>query len=167
MLIVRSAAADRTISISTRYRIPFYALCHHDEIVQTWRWEDGMNHPPVYWQLKNLWSVLYGGAPMYRIYGDAVRKYAAEIRTTQRYVNEWVRQIAFDEMTNHRFVTPDRLVQETEFSGGRGVVVNFGDAPFTLPDGQVIKPRDYVTYRVTADSRQYTPPPCPNVFATP
>jgi hypothetical protein len=162
-----TAAADRTISISTRYRIPFYALCHHDEIVQTWRWEDGMNHPPVYWQLKNLWSVLYGGAPMYRIYGNDVRKYAEEIRRTQRYVNDWVRQIAFEEMTNHRFVTPDRLVQETEFSGGRGVVVNFGDVPFTLPTGQVIKPRDSVTYRVTADGRQYTPPPCPNVFATP
>ncbi len=126
-----------------------------------------MNHPPVYWQFKNLWSVLYGGGPMYRIYGDTVRKYAAEIRTTQRYVNEWVRQIAFDEMTNHRFVTPDRLVQETEFSGGRGVVVNFGDTPFTLTDGRLIRPRDYVTYRATAAGRQYTPAPCPNVFSTP
>ncbi len=45
--------------------------------------------------------------------------------------------------------------------------MNFGDVPFTLPAGQVIKPRDSVTYRVTADGRQYTPPPCPNVFATP
>lgn len=160
-----TATADRTISISTRYRIPFYALCHHDEIVQTWRWEDGMNHPPAYWQLKNLWSVLYGGAPMYRIYGDTVRKYAAEIRRTHQYVNGWVREIAFDEMTNHRSVTPDRLVQETEFSSGRGVVVNFGDAAYTLPDGQTVKARDYVTFRKTASGRVYSPPPCPNVFA--
>lgn len=162
-----TAAADRTVSISTRYRIPFYALCHHDEIVQTWRWEDGMNHPPVYWQLKNLWSVLYGAAPMYRIYGDNVRKYATEIRRTQQYVNSWVRQVAFEEMRNHRFVTADRLVQESEFSGGRGVVVNFGDTPFTLPDGQMVNARDYVSFRVAAGRREYSPPPCPNVFAAP
>jgi hypothetical protein len=160
-----AAAADRTVSIGTRYRIPFYALCHHDEIVQTWRWEDGMNHPPVYWQLKNLWSVLYGGAPMYRIYVDKVRTYAEEIRRTQKYVNGWVRQVAFDEMTGHRFVTPDRLVQESEFSGGRGVVVNFGDEPFTLPEGRIVKPRDYLMYAVTDGRRTYTAPPCGNVFA--
>ena len=114
---------------------------------------------------KNLWSVLYGGAPMYRIYGNDVRNYAEEIRRTQRYVNEWVRQIAFDEMTNHRFVTPDRLVQETEFAGGRGVVVNCGDADFTLPDGQAVAARDYVSFCVEDGRRIYTPPPCPNVFA--
>lgn len=160
-----AAAAEHTVSIGTRYRIPFYALCHHDEIVQTWRWEDGMNHPPVYWQLKNLWSVLYGAAPMYRIYGDSVRKYAAEIRTTKRYVNDWVRRIAFEEMTHHRFVTPDRLVQESEFSGGLGVVVNFSDTPRALSDGAVVPPRDYLTFTVSDGRRRYAPPPCPNVFA--
>jgi hypothetical protein len=41
-----------------------------------------MNHPPVYWPLKNLWSVLYGGAPMYRISGDRVKRHAEEIRRT-------------------------------------------------------------------------------------
>ncbi|MCX7414367.1 MAG: hypothetical protein NTW36_13140 [Planctomycetia bacterium] len=161
-----TAKADRTVSIDTRFRIPFYSLCHHDEVVQTWRWEDGMNHPPVYWPLKNLWSVLYGGAPMYRISGDRVKHHAEEIRRTQQYVNEWVRQIAFDEMIDHRFVTVDREVQETEFSSGRGVVVNFSDEPHTLPDGQVVKARDYVSFTKATDGRRtYTPPPCPNVFA--
>lgn len=159
-----TAPVDRTVSIDTRYRIPFYSLCHHDEVVQTWRWEDGMDLPPAYWQLKNLWSVLYAGAPMYRIYGDRVKKYSEEIRRTQKYVNEWVRQVAFEEMTNHRFVTPDRAVQETEFSGGKGVVVNFGDQPHTLPDGQVVRPRDYVMFTVTDGRRTYALPTCPNVF---
>ncbi|MEI7781376.1 MAG: glycoside hydrolase [Planctomycetota bacterium] len=158
--------APLTVSISTRFRIPFYSLCHHDEVVQTWRWEDGMNDPLAYWQLKNLWTVLSASAPMYRIYGDKVKKHAEEIRRTQQYVNKWVRQVAFDEMTNHRFVTPDRLVQETEFSSGRGVVVNFGTAAHTLADGQVVKPRDYVMFTKAPDGRRtYTLPPCPNVFA--
>jgi len=46
------------------------------------------------------------------------------------------------------------------------VVVNFGTAAYTLADGQVVKPRDYVIFTKAADSRRtYTPPPCPNVFA--
>lgn len=160
-----TAQVDRTVSIDTRYRIPFYSLCHHDEVVQTWRWEDGMDLPPAYWQWKNLWSVLYAGAPMYRIYGDRVRQYAKQITRTHQYVNGWVRQVAFDEMTNHRFVTADRSVQETEFAGGKGVVVNFSDTPHTLSDGQVVPARDYRTFTVTAGRRSYAAPPGPNVFA--
>jgi hypothetical protein len=57
-------------------------------------------------------------------------------------------------------------VQETEFSSGRGVVVNFRDQPHTLPDGQVVKARDYVSFTKAADGRRtYTPPLCRNVFA--
>jgi hypothetical protein len=157
--------AEQTISISTRFRIPFYSLCHHDEVVQTWRWEDGMDQPPVYWQWKNLWSVLSASAPMYRIYPDRVKKYAEEIRRTHKYVNEWVQQVAFDEMTNHRFVTADRRVQETEFSSGKGVVVNFGDTPHVLPDGTGIKARDYLRFESVNGRREYVPPPGPNVYS--
>jgi hypothetical protein len=102
---------------------------------------------------------------MYRIYGASVKKYAEEIRRTQQYVNTWVRQVAFDEMTAHRFVTADRQVQETEFSSGKGVVVNFGDAPQTLADGQVVKARDYISFTLNEGRRTYAQPPCPNVFA--
>jgi hypothetical protein len=38
-------------------------------------------------------------------------------------------------MTDHRFLTPDRSVQQTVFAGGVTVTVNFGDKPFRLPDG--------------------------------
>ena len=124
-----------------------------------------MDHPPVYWQWKNLWSVLSASAPMYRIYPDSVKKYAKEIARTQKFVNEWVRQVAFDEMTNHRFVTPDRLVQESEFSSGKGVLVNFGDTPHTLPDGAVLKARDYLQFESVRGQRVYTPPSGPNVYA--
>jgi len=76
-----------------------------------------------------------------------------------------VRQIAFEAMTSHRFLTPDRTVQETEFSNGCGVVVNFGDQEYAVPAGPVVKPCDYVTFLRTGENRTYTLPPTPNVFA--
>ena len=41
-------------------------------------------------------------------------------------------------MTDHRFLTPDRSVQQTHFANGVIVTVNFGDKPFRLPDGTEI-----------------------------
>ena len=43
--------------------------------------------------------------------------------------------VATREMLSHRFVTPDRAVQETRFADGTRVVVNFGEKPYTLTTG--------------------------------
>jgi len=45
-------------------------------------------------------------------------------------------------MTSHRFPDPGyRYLQESEFASGLHVMVNFGDDPYTLPDGRTIPPR--------------------------
>ena len=160
-----TAKADFTISISPRHRIPFYSLCHHDEVITTWRWEDGMDDPPVYWQMKNLWSVLSGTPPMYRTTADHIAKYREQITRTQHYVSDWVREVALDAMTKHRFLTADRTVQESEFSSGKGVVVNFGDKDFTTPDGQVVKARECAAFQTQGTMRKWMTSPCANVFA--
>ena len=43
------------------------------------------------------------------------------------------------EMTNHRVLTQDRTVQQTEFANGVRVTVNFGNETFTMSDGHIIK----------------------------
>ena len=43
-------------------------------------------------------------------------------------------------MTDHRFLTPDRAVQQTAFANGVTITVNFGSAPYPLPDGAQLKP---------------------------
>lgn len=159
-----NAEVPFTVSQSTQYRIPFYSLCHHDEVILTWRWEDGMNQPLVYWQRKNLWSVLYGAPPMYRPGLNDMRRYQKEIGQTERYVSSWVRQVAFDALVSHRFVTPDRTVQESFFSSGKGAIVNFRREAFSLADGQTVPAIGYVTYRLQDGKRLYSPSPCKNVF---
>jgi hypothetical protein len=54
-------------------------------------------------------------------------------------------------MTDHRFLTPDRNVQQTTFSvparrgpsKGITITVNFGDNPYRLPDGKEVEPMGY------------------------
>ena len=44
------------------------------------------------------------------------------------------------EMLSHRWLTADHAVQETRFANGVTVTVNFGDQPYTLPDGTKLAP---------------------------
>ncbi len=41
------------------------------------------------------------------------------------YADEWFRSISTAAMTGHRFLTPDFTVEETTFSNGRSIIVNF------------------------------------------
>ena len=47
------------------------------------------------------------------------------------------RATGYSEMLSHRWLTDDHAVQQTEFANGIVVTVNFGDQPYTLPDGEV------------------------------
>jgi hypothetical protein len=40
------------------------------------------------------------------------------------------RKLAYDELVSHRFITDDHKVQETVFSSGKRVIVNFGDSEY-------------------------------------
>ncbi|MEI8234666.1 MAG: glycoside hydrolase [Verrucomicrobiota bacterium] len=154
-----------TVNLSTKYRIPFWSLAHHDEAVMTWRCEDGMHQQPAYWARKNLWSALYAAAPMYRPYTLNVRQFAAEIGRTSKYIGHVTSRVGMKAMTDHRFLTADRDVQETCFEGGFGVIANFGESAYKISSGPEIPPGEYVAYAEAAGKRNYLPPPCPNVFS--
>jgi hypothetical protein len=38
----------------------------------------------------------------------------------------------------------DRAVQQTRFANGVAITVNFGDQPFTLPDGETVAARGFL-----------------------
>ena len=54
-----------------------------------------------------------------------------------------------DEMPDHRLLTSDRLVQETRFSSGWNVVVNFGSAAWDDPRGFVVPGSSFHPFLVT------------------
>jgi hypothetical protein len=128
------------------YRLPLFELVYHDCIVSYWYWGDYNNKLPALWDKRDLFNVLYGVPPMFmfdRKFWDANRA-----RFVQSYRNTCphIRKLATAEMTDHRFLTPDRSVQQTAFANGTTVTVNFGAAPFRLPDGTDLAP---LGYRVT------------------
>lgn len=137
-----------SVSESVQYRIPFWSLVHHDDAVITWRWEYGMTSPPQWWWRKVLLNMLHGTPPLYR--AIEFGKWREAFVATHRLISPWCRRVGYDEMVSHRFVTMDRLVQETRFSSGAGICVNFGRAPFKLNKEVEIPGEGYVIFKPKA-----------------
>ena len=53
------------------------------------------------------------------------------------------RAVGYADMTDHRFLTKDRSVQQTHFANGVTITVNFGEGAFRLPDGTEVQAMRY------------------------
>ena len=120
-----------------RYRLPLWELVYHDCVVTQWYWGDYNNKLPALWDKRDLFNVLYGTAPMFMFRADFWRKNTARFARSYRTVCPLVRKVGYAEMTDHRFLTPNRDVQQTAFAGGTTVTVNFGYTPYAKGDLKV------------------------------
>ena len=125
------------------YRLPLWELVYHDCVVAQWYWGDYNNKLPALWDKRDLFNVLYGVPPMFMFNRKLWEQDKA--RFVQSYENTCphVRKVGYQEMTDHRFLTKDRAVQQTVFANGVTITVNFGATPYQLPDGAVVKPMGY------------------------
>ena len=132
-------------SINEYTRIPLYELVYHDAVVTSWRWEDGNHHTPEIWWKKDLFNVLYGTAPLWSIDRERWDEYKYTFIESYQKVCPWLQQIGYDELVSHRFVSDDRKIQESEFSSGKKVVVNFGSED-ALFDGKILKAKGFLVF---------------------
>jgi hypothetical protein len=130
-------------------RVPLWELVYHDCHVGYWYWGDCNNTFPELWDKRNLFNALYATPPMYMI----LEKYQMyldqrdKIVATDHLLRPLIEQIGFTEMTSHRFLSEDRLLQETCFAGGTRVVVNFSDTPREV-DGETVAPMSFISTAV-------------------
>jgi hypothetical protein len=116
--------------VGSYYRLPLWELVYHDCVVAQWYWGDATNKAPEVWDRRDLFNILYGTAPL--IMFDDAKWDSQKRRMLKTYhdVCDWTRQVGYDEMTSHEFLTPDHNVQRTKWSSGKWVIVNFGDTPY-------------------------------------
>lgn len=122
--------------IGHQYRVPLWELVFHEAIVTTWYWGDSndflLEAAPEVTLKKDAFNVLYGTMPM--LWANKQGSWEANREVflrTYRNTSKVHEAVAGKEMLTHEFVTPDRAVQRTRFSGGAEVVVNFGPVPYT------------------------------------
>ena len=127
-------------------RVPLHKLVYHDSTFMTWRW----NHTPNRWNQPEKWDdwdllhLLYGGMPIFVVNSENVAEKGARILQSYHTICDFSETVGGEEMVSHRFLTPDRLVQEMRFANGRGVIVNFSeDVPYDSEHGTVA-PKGFV-----------------------
>ncbi len=92
------------------------------------------------WDQRDLFNVLYATPPMFMFNRKLWDEHKARFVQSYRNTCPLIRRVGYSEMTAHRFLTPDRNVQQTEFANATTVTVNFGTAAFKLPDGSLLGP---------------------------
>ena len=129
--------------VGHKYRLPLWELVYHDCVVAQWYWGDYNNKLTALWQKRDLFNILYGTAPMFMF--DSRLWEQNKDRFAQSYKNicDVTRAVGYAEMTDHRFLTPDKDIQQTTFANGVTVTVNFGEEPYRLPEGKEIQPMSY------------------------
>ena len=129
--------------LGEKYRLPLWELVYHDCVCAHWYWGDYNNKLPDIWWKRDLFNVLYGTMGMYlfnnRQWAEDKDKFVRSYRITSPVA----RATGYSEMTDHRILSSDRTVQESRFADGTVVTVNFGDAPFALPDGSQLPARSH------------------------
>jgi hypothetical protein len=107
-------------------RVPLHGLVYHDVHIPTWYTGDGVSKVPSLWDDKDLFNILYASMPLFmppnRTYWNTNFE---KFLTSYHLISSITRNIAFEEMTKHSFLSTDRMIQQTEFTNGWKVTVNF------------------------------------------
>ena len=129
--------------VGHKYRLPLWELVYHDCVVAQWYWGDYNNKLPAIWDKRDLFNALYGTPPMFmfnrRVWNANKERFVQSYRATSPVA----RATGYAEMTDHRFLTQDRDVQQTVFANGVTVTVNFGEQSRQLPNGVVVQPMSH------------------------
>ena len=141
--------------------VPLFNLVYHDAVVcqrhhnyaynderdiggpeitkgQTWEAPYGVDFIP-----KFLRDLLYGNVPIFVFNEETYKQWKPRLKVMYDLICALHRETAFDELTDHRFLSAQGDVQQTWFSSGATVTVNFGSGEFVSQDGITIPPKGF------------------------
>lgn len=126
--------------------IPLWQLVYHDAVVSSWYWGDnpGIHYRAAPWisDRKDLMNLLYG--TMTLLWRDNTgydwNEYRQRFMRSYHDTAHFQGAVAYTPMTNHRFLSRDMAVQQSDFADGTSVAVNFSNEPrvYTTPKGREV-----------------------------
>ncbi len=143
------------VEFNPSVHVPLFQLVYHDSVYCTRRWNQDPVRAPELWDRHDLMNVINGTSSLWNmrpgsknVIGTSEWERVKErYLRTYRQVCGWHAKIGFDELQQHRFLSADRLVQQSRFSSGWTVVVNFGDRVWEDPRGFEVKPGSFHPFR--------------------
>jgi hypothetical protein len=109
----------RKFQLGHDYRLPLWELVYHDCVVAQWYWGDYNNKLPALWDKRDLFNILYGTPPMFMFDRAGWERNRARFVQSYQAVCPVARRVGYAEMTDHRFLSADRAVQQTTFAASQ------------------------------------------------
>ena len=134
-------------NMAHRRRVPTNGIVYGDARVATWAWGDNYVVQPDYMLKKDLFNILYGTMPSYHVSTDTYWKNKAKILESYNRVIPVYEKLYGAALVNHRWLNESRDVQQSDFSNGWHVVVNFGDTEFVLDERVTVAPMGFHTWQ--------------------
>ena len=119
----------RTVHFAPSMRLPLYQAVFHGSVITTHHWLfDSLKLSNV--QAENeLTQLLYNVPPLYHLSAATVQQRLPVIERQDRFFRPLHQRLATQAMVGFRWLTADRLVQETTFADGTRLVANFAAVP--------------------------------------
>jgi hypothetical protein len=124
----------RKFQLGHDYRLPLWELVYHDCVVAQWYWGDYNNKLPALWDKRDLFNVLYGTPPMFMFDRAGWEQNRARFVQSYQTICPVVEKVGYAEMTDHRFLSTDRAVQQTTFANGVTVTCDFERGTHSVSD---------------------------------
>lgn len=131
-------------AIDPTMRTPFFEMVFHDCIASYWYWTDYNNRFEDAWWQRDLLNAVSGTPPMYLFTHAVFERQKERLAASVKITTPVARNTANAPMTDWRWLSADRLVQQSRFANGVVSTVNFSDSPRHLPDGRTIPARGFL-----------------------
>ncbi|MGY2378023.1 glycoside hydrolase [Pseudomonas sp. SDO524_S393] len=121
----------RTVYFEPTMRLPLYQAVFHGSVITTHHWLfDSLKLSNVRAE-NELTQLLYNVPPLYHLSAATVKQRLPAIQRQDTFFRPLHQRLATQEMTGFRWLTADRLVQETTFADGTRLVANFAKGSVT------------------------------------
>jgi hypothetical protein len=127
----------RHIYFDPRFRLPLFETVFHDSVVATHHWSFASLKARDEAGTVELLELLYGVPPLYHLNLEEFQKREELMKRHYKFFSPLHREIALLPMSDFKWLTVDRLVQESVFGGTVTMTANFSDETFHRGDQDV------------------------------
>ena len=121
-------------------RIPFFDMVFHGCVNLYWYWCDYNNKFPAIWRRRDLFNFVTGEPPMYLFTPEVFERQKERLAQSYKTATKVAKATFGVPMADYRWLSEDRMVQQSVFENGVVATVNFAQRPFKMSDGYVLEP---------------------------
>lgn len=144
------------LNYAPQFRLPLNEVVFHDSYVSTHHWGSGSLKFSNTKAIVELTELLYLVPPLYHLNPKEFQKHKKTIIDFYQFFSPLHKKMGFSPMTDFSWLSPDRLVQKTQFGTQLEMIANFQNEPFAYRDVS-IPPLSILAYWKTGEHQLYTP----------